>query len=29
MIHFNYDAFGEAYEKMIADELGNGSKRYG
>ena len=25
--HFNYDAFGDAYEKMIADELGNGSKR--
>lgn len=27
--NFNYDAFGEAYEKMIADELGNSSKRYG
>lgn len=26
---FDYDAFGEAYEKMMADELGNGSKRYG
>jgi len=26
---FNYDAFGEAYEKMVADELGNSSKRYG
>ncbi len=25
----NYDAFGEAYEKMMADELGNSSKRYG
>jgi len=27
--NFDYDAFGEAYEKMVADELGNGSKRYG
>jgi len=27
--HFTYDAFGEAYEKMIADELGNNSKRSG
>lgn len=27
--HFEYDAFGEAYEKMIADELGNSSKRHG
>ena len=27
--HFSYDAFGDAYEKMIADELGNGSKRNG
>lgn len=27
--HFTYDAFGDAYEKMIADELGNGSKRNG
>ncbi len=27
--HFTYDAFGNAYEKMIADELGNGSKRNG
>ena len=26
---FKYDAFGEAYERMIADELGNGSKRCG
>jgi len=26
---FKYDAFGEAYEKMIADELGSGSKRFG
>ena len=26
---FDYDAFGDAYEKMIADELGNSSKRYG
>jgi type I restriction-modification system DNA methylase subunit len=26
---FNYDAFGEGYEKMMADELGNSSKRYG
>ena len=25
----NYDAFGDGYEKMLADELGNGSKRYG
>ena len=27
--HFNYDAFGDAYEKMLADELGNQSKRNG
>ena len=26
---FNYDAFGNAYEKIIADELGNNSKRNG
>jgi type I restriction-modification system DNA methylase subunit len=26
---FSYDAFGEAYEKMMSDELGNGSKRNG
>lgn len=26
---FDYDAFGNAYEKMLADELGNGSKRNG
>ena len=29
MSKLNYDAFGEAYEKMMADELGNSSKRYG
>jgi type I restriction enzyme S subunit len=29
MEHFNYDAFGNAYEKMMTDELGNGSKRSG
>ena len=29
MDHFTYDAFGDAYEKMLADELGNGSKRNG
>jgi type I restriction-modification system DNA methylase subunit len=27
--HFNYDAFGQAYERMLSDELGNNSKRYG
>jgi len=27
--NFTYDAFGDAYEKMITDELGNGSKRNG
>ena len=27
--HFDYDAFGNAYEQMLADELGNGSKRNG
>lgn len=26
---FNYDAFGNAYEKIIAEELGNNSKRNG
>lgn len=29
MSKLNYDAFGEAYEKMMTDELGNSSKRYG
>ena len=29
MSKLNYDAFGESYEKMMADELGNSSKRYG
>ncbi len=29
MSKLDYDAFGEAYEKMLANELGNGSKRYG
>jgi len=29
MDHFNYDAFGNAYEKMMTDELGNSSKRNG
>ena len=29
IVNFTYDAFGEAYEKMIADELGNDSKRNG
>jgi type I restriction-modification system DNA methylase subunit len=29
MTTFNYDAFGNAYEKIIAEELGNNSKRNG
>ena len=29
MENFEYDAFGEAYERMLADEFGNGSKRNG
>lgn len=29
MEHFTYDAFGNAYEKMLTDELGNTAKRGG